>query len=245
MAKPNLEGLRVAALVADGVEQVELTKPREVLEDAGAEVEVVSLRPGSIRAMNLMKPGKRIEVDRTILTAQPDHYDALLLPGGHFSPDLLRQSDQALEFVREFDRAQKPVAVICHGPWVLVSADLVRGRRLTSWPAIQDDVRNAGGAWRDEAVVRDGNWVSSRGPQDLRKFCGAMLELFAESAPYTDVDTGGGIGVGRLVAGGLALAAISYGIRQWQGSPDESGYESFRGVSTAHTHDHVEADVVL
>ncbi|HEV2146055.1 MAG TPA: type 1 glutamine amidotransferase domain-containing protein [Longimicrobiaceae bacterium] len=231
MSKPNLKGLRVAVLAADGVEQVELTSPREKLEDHGAEVEVISLRSGSIRAMNLLKPGKKIRVAHTVFTADPDRYDALLLPGGFASPDFLRQSEQVLDFVRRFDRHGKPIAVICHGPWVLVSAGLVRGRRLTSWPGLQDDVRNAGGTREDEAVVRDGNWVSSRGPQDVRKFNRAMLELFADEAPFTDLHEGGSaMSLGGLVASGLALAAIGYGLRQWQGGePGDAGHRYERG----------------
>lgn len=255
MSSPNLTGLRVAVLAADGVEQIELTSPREKLEEHGAEVEVISLRSGSIQAMNMMVPGKKIDVDRTISGAKPDDYDALLLPGGHFSPDFLRQSERVLDFVRRFDRAGKPIAVICHGPWVLVSAGLVRGRHLTSWPGIKDDVRNAGGGWTDEALVRDRNWVSSRGPQDLRKFNKAMLELFSGSAPMADADAAPGMAMGRLVASGLALAAIGYGLRQWQGGesgPDASlsqgdGFrDSYRGMATADTGaHHVEADVAL
>jgi protease I len=252
MASPNLTGLRVAVLAADGVEQIELTGPREKLEDHGAEVEVVSLRPGSIQAMNAMAPGKKIEVDRVISSAKPEDYDALLLPGGHFSPDFLRQSERVLDFVRRFDRAGKPIAVICHGPWVLASAGLVRGRHLTSWPGIEDDIRNAGGGWTDEALVRDRNWVSSRGPQDLRKFNKGMLELFAEHAPMADQDTGG-MSLGGLVASGLALAAIGYGLRQWQGGESGGDWtasdtpgDTYRGMSTADTGTHhVEADVAL
>ena len=147
MATKRLQGLQVAALVADGFEQVELTFPKSRLEKEGATVEVISLRPGSVRGMNLLYPGKKVHVDRTIFTATASDYDALLQPGGFINPDFLRQSESALEFVREFDRAGKPIAVICHGPWVLVSAGLVRGRRLTSWPGIKDDVMNAGGMW--------------------------------------------------------------------------------------------------
>lgn len=247
MSRPNLEGLRVAILAADGVEQVELTKPREALEGAGAECEVISLRPGSIQGMNAMAAGKKISVDRTIGAANPARYDALLLPGGHFSPDFLRQSDEVLEFVRAIDRAGKPVAVICHGPWVLVSAGLVRGRELTSWPGIRDDVRNAGGLWSDEAVVLDGNWVSSRGPHDLKKFNRAMLELFAGEAPFADVEEGAGAGMslGGLLASGLAVAAIGYGLRQWQGSQEPPPPESYAGRSTAGTAAFVETGADL
>jgi protease I len=201
-----------------------------------------------------MLPGKKIGVDRTIFTARPDSYDALLLPGGHFNPDFLRQSERVLDFVRRFDRAGKPIAVICHGPWVLISAGLVRGRNLTSWPGIRDDVRNAGGGWTDEALVRDRNWVSSRGPQDLRKFNKGMLELFAEHAPHADVDDGSAVSLGGLVASGLALAAIGYGLRQWQGAePASAGAEPHdplygdrhRGIATAETASHLEADAML
>lgn len=183
MKKTNLKGMRVAALAADGVEQVELSGPLKALQRAGAAVEVVSLRKGKIQAMNLLLPGKRIAVDRVVKDADPDLYDALLLPGGHVNPDLLRQSDEALEFVRQFDMAGKPIAVICHGPWVLVSAGLAEGRKLTSWPNIRDDIKNAGGIWEDAAVVRDRNWISSRSPQDLPAFERAMLELFGAFQP--------------------------------------------------------------
>jgi protease I len=176
----NLTGLRVAVLTADGGEQVEITSPIDALHEHGAEVEIVSLRLGRLRTVNFLYPGKKVRVDRTLRTADADDYDALLLPGGLIAPDTLRQSEQALDFVRAFDLAGKPIAVICHGPWLLVSAGLVVRRNLTSWPGIKDDVRNAGGIWHDEPMVRDRNWVSSRGPQDLRHFNRGMLELFAE-----------------------------------------------------------------
>lgn len=183
MGAPNVKGLRVAVLAADGFEQVELTGPVKALQSAGAGVEIISPRPGKIRGMNALVPGKKIAVDRVLSEADPALYDALLLPGGFMNPDALRQSEEALAFVRAFDTAGKPIAVICHGPWVLVNAGLVSGRRLTSWPGIRADVLNAGGSWEDAAVVRDGNWVSSRGPQDLKAFEKAMLELFAAHTP--------------------------------------------------------------
>ncbi|MBV9774326.1 MAG: type 1 glutamine amidotransferase [Gemmatimonadetes bacterium] len=230
MAKHKLQGVRVAVLAADGVEQVELTKPVEELKDQGAEVEIISLRPGSIQAMNAMVPGKKIDVDRTIFTANPNDYDALLLPGGHFNPDFLRQSESVLDFVREIDHAGKPIAVICHGPWTLISAGLVHGRRLTSWPGIRDDVLNAGGIWKDAAVVHDGNWISSRDPKDIPKFNDAMVELFTHRTPTGDYleEDGGGMGLGTLLASGLALAAIGFGVRQLQGS---GAFDSFGGGS--------------
>ncbi|WP_438017190.1 type 1 glutamine amidotransferase domain-containing protein [Sorangium sp. So ce315] len=181
--RKNLAGKRIAALVADGFEQVELTVPMKALRAAGAEVDVVSLRHGKIRGMNLHEPGSRVRVDRTVAEADPAEYDGLLLPGGFISPDLLRQSEEARQFVHAFDTLRKPIATLCHGPWVLASAELLSGRQLASWPGIRDDVVHAGGVWRDEEVVRDGNWVSSRGPQDLPAFVREMIDLFTETAP--------------------------------------------------------------
>jgi protease I len=221
----DLTGLRVAVLAADGFEQVEVTSPVEALEEHGAEVEIVSLHRGRIRGVNFLYPGKKIRVDRTLGTADAEDYDALLLPGGLISPDTLRQSTEALDFVRAFDRAGKPIAVICHGPWLLVSGGLAVRRNLTSWPGIKDDVRNAGGIWHDEPMVRDRNWVSSRGPQDLKHFNRGMLELFAErvtEAParpeYTETrprrKRGGGAPVGKLLVGGVVAAGLAYLIRE-------------------------------
>jgi protease I len=189
----------------------------------GAEVEVVSLRPGHIQGMNAMSQGKSIRVDRTLETAHPGAYDALLIPGGHFNPDFLRQSERALEFVRDFDRAGKPIAAICHAPWVLISAGLVGGRRLTSWPAIQDDVRNAGGLWEDTPVVRDGNWVSSRGPHDLPQFDAAIVELF--SPGLVAPQRGSAVPLRTLALGGLALAALGYAVQRL-GQPDAPRVET-------------------
>jgi protease I len=210
MAKQELAGIRVAIIAADGFEQVEVTRPRDALLKQGAEVEIVSLRPGSIQGMNLLVPGKKVKVDRTVFKADPADYGALLIPGGFISPDFLRQSEHVLDFVREFDRSRKPVAAICHGPWVLISAGLVPGRRLTSWPGIQDDVRNAGGRWEDKAVVVDGSWMSSRGPQDLPRFNKALIEHFSPSR--TAKERGSSIPIGSAVAGGIALAAVGYGL---------------------------------
>jgi protease I len=178
----SLSGVRVGVLAMDGFEQVELTIPVARLRKEGAAVTVVSLRPGRIRGMNAMFPGKKVKVDKTIVRVDAADFDALLLPGGFINPDFLRQSDRVLDLVREFDRSGKPIAVICHGPWVLVSADLVKGRRLASWPGIRDDVQNAGGTWVDEAAVRDGNWISSRSPLDMLAFNNGMVSLFAELA---------------------------------------------------------------
>jgi protease I len=178
----SLMGVRVGVLAMDGFEQVELTMPVSRLRKEGAAVTVISLRPGRIRGMNAMFPGKKVKVDKTIFRVDAADFDALLLPGGFINPDFLRQSDRVLELVREFDRDGKPIAVICHGPWVLVSAGLVKGRRLASWPGIRDDVQNAGGTWIDEAAVRDGNWISSRSPLDMLAFNNGMVSLFAELA---------------------------------------------------------------
>lgn len=214
MAEKRLEGIRVAALAADGFEQVELTEPMDRLVSEGAEVEVVSLRPGSIQGMNLLVPGKKVDVQRTVFTADADDYHALLLPGGFMNPDLLRQSDRAIDFVRAFEEAGKPIAVICHGPWVLISAGLVWGRRMTSWPGIEDDVRNAGGIWYNKAVVRDKNWLSSRGPQDIPKFNDAMVAFFAQRVPLAERGKKRNGSTRRWLAGGLALAALGYGARR-------------------------------
>jgi protease I len=218
----ELDGVRIAVLAADGFEQVEVTRPVKALEKHGAEVEIVSLRPGSIQGMNLLYPGKKIDVDRTVFTADPDAYDGLHIPGGFINPDFVRQSDEALEFVRAFESEGKPISTICHGPWVLVSAGLVRGRRLTSWPGIKDDVRNAGGVWVDSAVVRDRNWVSSRGPQDLHAFDRAIVEHFADGAGRVGRRAGTAAASDgswrRLVAGGVAAATVGYVARQaWRG----------------------------
>ena len=177
--KQRLEGRRIAALVADGFEKVELTVPMSALRLSGAEVDVISLRHGRIRGVNLHEPASRVSVDKIVEEADPTEYDALLLPGGFINPDLLRQSQGAREFVRAFDAAGKPIASLCHGPWVLASAGILKGRILTSWPGIRDDLVNAGATWLDQEVVHDGNLVTSRGPQDLKPFVREVIKLFA------------------------------------------------------------------
>jgi protease I len=178
MRAGRLQGLRVAVLVADGFEQVEVTRPLKELIRQGAIVDIVSLHRGSIRGMNLMRAGIKLRVNRTVDQARPADYDALHIPGGFINPDLLRQSERARTFALAFDVAGKPISTLCHGPWVLVSAGLVRGRRLAAWPGIQDDIRNAGGTWVDAPLVEDGNWVSSRSPLDLLQFEQGMVDLF-------------------------------------------------------------------
>lgn len=176
-----LSGRKVAILAANGVEEVEILKPREALEGAGAQTEVVSLESGEIQSMNHdVEEASTIKVDRTVADASIDDYDALLLPGGTTNPDRLRMDEAAVAFVRDFVTAGKPVGVICHGPWTLVEADVVRGRTLTSWPSVRTDIRNAGGNVVNEEVVVDNGLVSSRGPDDLPAFCKAIVEEFAK-----------------------------------------------------------------
>jgi protease I len=179
----NLKGRRIAVLAADGFEKVELTIPMKALKAAGAKVDVVSLRHGSIRGMNVHEPGGRVSVTKTLAEANPEEYDGLLVPGGYINPDMLRQSAKARAFVRAFDNAEKPIATLCHGPWVLASAGLLRGRVLTSWPGIRDDVTNAGATWLDEPLVEDGNLITSRGPQDMVQFVSGITRHFAAGAP--------------------------------------------------------------
>jgi protease I len=181
MARRRLEGLRVAILAADGFEQVELIRPLKHLLRQGAVVDIVSLHRGRIRGINLLAPGIKLRVNRTVDRVSARDYDALFIPGGFINPDFLRQSEKAKMLVTAFDVAGKPIATLCHGPWVLVSAGLARDRRLAAWPGIQDDIRNAGGTWLDEPLVRDGNWISSRSPLDLLQFERGMIELFEEA----------------------------------------------------------------
>ena len=179
----ELQGKKVAILAADGVEQVEYEKPREAVENAGASVELVSLGTGEIQAMNHdIEQGDRLAVDKAVADASPDDYEALILPGGCVNPDNLRQDPDAIAFVQEFFKSGKPVGAICHAPWTLVEADLVRGRTLTSYPSIRTDIRNAGGNVVDEEVVVDQGLVTSRNPDDLPAFCAKIVEEFAEGA---------------------------------------------------------------
>src|SRR3954453_9932611 len=180
----RLAGRRIAVLAADGFEKVELTIPMRALQLAGAKVDVISLRHGRIRGVNLHMPATRVGVDKTIEEADAADYDGLLLPGGFINPDLLRQSAAARQFGRESADSQKPIATLCHhGPWVLASAGLLDGRTLTSWPGIRDDLVNAGATWLDEELVRDGNLTTSRGPQDMAAFVPGMLDAFADPSP--------------------------------------------------------------
>ena len=178
----DLKGCSVAVLATDGVEQVELTKPVEALRQAGATVHVVAPKPGEIQGWNHHDKGDRIPVDRSLDQADPEQYDALVLPGGVINPDALRLEPKAIAFIRAFVDGAKPIAAICHGPWPLIDAGAVTpGMRMTSWPSLRMDLTNAGAIWVDEEVVQDGRYVTSRKPDDLPAFCARMIALFADS----------------------------------------------------------------
>jgi protease I len=223
-----LKGRRIAALAADGFEKVELTVPLRALKRAGAEVDVVSLRHGRIRGVDLHLPASRVGVDRTIDEADPGDYDGLLLPGGFINPDLLRQSAHAREFVRAFATSAKPVATLCHGPWVLASAGLLGGRTLTSWPGIRDDLVNAGATWLDQEVVRDGNLTTSRGPQDMAAFVPAMLDAFATTTPEPTTAPGRESDPQRNEPPGMAVAAL-----RWSPKPSATAVAGIAVVAAA------------
>lgn len=195
MAEQRLQGRKVAVLATDGFEQVELEKPVEALRQAGAEVQVVSPHGGQIQGYNHFDKGQMVKVDRDLAQARPEDYDALVLPGGVINPDQLRLVPQAIDFVRTFVDADKPIAAICHGPWTLINAGGVDGKRMTSWPSLQIDLLNAGADWVDEQVVVDQGLVTSRRPDDLPAFCAKMIEEFAE---------GRHVGAGRGAAEGKA-----------------------------------------
>jgi protease I len=176
----KLKGKRVAILAADMFERVELEEPRDALKDAGAEIEIVSLKPGEIQGFDHFDPANTIKVDKTVEEVSADDYDALMIPGGVGNPDQLRGDENVVSFVRDFFESGKPVAAICHGPWVLVEAGVVRDRKVTSWPTLQTDIRNAGGNWVDEQVVVDQGLVTSRKPDDIPAFNDKMIEEFCE-----------------------------------------------------------------
>lgn len=176
----TLKGRRIAIVAADGFEQVELIEPQRALVDAGATVEVIAPKGGQIQGMNHQEKGDKINVDKTLDEARPDDYAALVLPGGVANPDFLRTDSRAVGFVKSFMQEKKPVAAICHGPWTLIEADAVRGRKMTSWPSLKTDLRNAGANWVDQDVVVDNGLVTSRKPGDLSAFCKKMIEEFRE-----------------------------------------------------------------
>jgi protease I len=176
----TLKGKRVAILATDGFEQVELTEPKKALEDAGAQTQVVSPKDGQIKGWNHTDWGEPVSVDVNLKSAQPGDYDALLLPGGVMNPDRLRMDPAAVQFAKAFFEAGKPVAAICHGPWLLVEAGVLKGRKVTSWPSLKTDITNAGGQWTDQEVVTDQGLVTSRKPDDIPAFNKKIIEEFAE-----------------------------------------------------------------
>ena len=177
---PDLDGKRIAILATDMFEQVELVEPRKALEDAGARTELVSFEDSEIQGFDHLEHGDRLKVDRTLSDASADDYDGLLIPGGVANGDFLRADEDAVRFTADFARAGKPIAAICHAPWVLVEAGLVRGRTVTSFPALKTDIRNAGGTWVDEEVHVDNGLVTSRKPDDIPAFSAKAIEEFAE-----------------------------------------------------------------
>jgi protease I len=196
MAQPNesgaargaLTGRRIAVLATDGVEQVELVEPVRALEAAGADVDLISLEPGEIQCFNHLDKGDRLPVDRTVDEARAGDYDGLLIPGGVANPDRLREDERAVALVRDFVERDKPVAAICHGPWLLVEADAVRGRTLTSWPSLKTDIRNAGGEWEDRETVVDQKLLTSRKPADLPAFCDKLVTMLTSAVEERSLD---------------------------------------------------------
>src|SRR3954468_22537890 len=176
----ELKGKKIAFLAAEGVEQVELTEPWKAVEQAGATPELISVDSGEVQAFNHLDKGDTVSVDKTVADASASDYDGLVLPGGVANPDFLRTDDGAVSFVRAFFEQAKPVGVICHGPWTLIEADVVKGRTLTSWPSLKTDLENAGATWVDEEVHVDQGLVSSRNPDDLPAFCAKIVEEIAE-----------------------------------------------------------------
>lgn len=172
----NLNGKRIAILATDGVEQVELTGPRKALDDAGARTELISPKSGEIKAWKMKEWGDSLKVDKALDQARPQEYDALLLPGGAMNPDHLRMDDNAVDFVRQFVATGRPVAAICHGPWTLIEAGAVAGKTMTSWPSVKTDLRNAGANWVDREVVTDGQFITSRKPDDIPAFNRTLIE---------------------------------------------------------------------
>lgn len=180
MLNDKLSGKKIAILVAQGFEQIEMTDPRKALDEAGARTNLISPEQGKVRAFQHDKWGEDFKVDVPLNKANPDDYDALLLPGGVMNPDHLRQNTMAVDFVRSFVQSGKPIAAICHGPWTLIEAGGVKGRHMTSWPSLKTDLRNAGAEWSDQPVVTDNGLVTSRKPADIPAFNKKMIEEFAE-----------------------------------------------------------------
>jgi protease I len=177
----ELNGKKIAILATDGFEQAELTEPKKNLEEAGAKVEVLSIKEGKIKGWDKTDWGSTVKVDRLVADANPTDYDALVLPGGQMNPDKLRMDKTAVSFVREFAQSGKPIAAICHGPWTLIEAGVVKGRTMTSWPSVHTDLINAGANWVDREVVSDGNFITSRKPEDIPAFSRAIIDAVAQS----------------------------------------------------------------
>jgi protease I len=193
----ELRGKRIAALVDNGFEQVELTEPKKALEQVGAKVDVVSPQQGKVKGWQHTKWGDEVPVDRQLNEARADDYDGLLLPGGQMNPDNLRINEAAIRFIKSFVDAGKPIAAICHGPWTLIEAGAVRGRRMTSWPSIATDLRNAGAQWVDEPCVVDNGVVTSRKPDDIPEFNQKMIEEFREGRHDRAKGSRDTVGAGR------------------------------------------------
>lgn len=188
MAQDTLAGKRIAFLATCGVEQVELTEPWKAVEDAGGQPELISIKSGEIQGMKHHEPADKFQVNQTVGNVSAEDYDGLVLPGGVANPDTLRTNEEAVDFVRDFFKQGKPVAAICHGPWMLVEADVVESRTLTSWPSLKTDIRNAGGNWVDDEVVVDQGLVTSRMPADLPAFCAKAVEEFTEGRHPTQAE---------------------------------------------------------
>jgi protease I len=176
----NLKGKRVAILATDGFEQVELTEPRKALEQAGATTEVIAPKSGEIRGWKFKEWGDTVKVDKALSNAKPGDYDALVLPGGVSNPDHLRMDEHAVQFVKQFAQSGKPIAAICHGPWTLIEAGVVKGHTMTSWPSLKTDLKNAGANWVDKEVVMEGNFITSRKPDDIPAFSKKIIEEIAD-----------------------------------------------------------------
>jgi protease I len=182
MARNTLEGIRVAILATDGFEQSELIEPRKALDAAGAVTKVVSPKSGKLRGWNHKEWGEEVQVDQPLDAADPQNYDALVLPGGVMNPDALRMQPKAVAFVKAFFDAGKPVGAICHGPWTVIESGAAKGHRMTSWPSLKTDIRNAGADWVDQEVVVDANLVTSRKPDDIPAFNREIIKLFSQSS---------------------------------------------------------------
>jgi protease I len=178
----EIKGKKIAILATDGYEQIELTDPKKNLEQAGATVDVISIKKGQIKGWDKTDWGKSVKVDHLVSEVKPSDYDGLVLPGGQINPDKLRTDQGAVSFIREFVESGKPVAAICHGPWGLIEADVVKGKTVTSWPSVHTDLKNAGANWVDREVVQDGNLITSRKPEDIPAFSNKFIESLAKAS---------------------------------------------------------------